>query len=58
MVILHETLKLLHYAGATDVSFYRIGTSGGLGLEPGTVVLTTSSMNALLEPYHEQVKRP
>ncbi len=32
MVILHETLKLLHYAEAEDVKFFRIGTSGGLGI--------------------------
>lgn len=31
MVILHEILKLLHYAEASDVKFFRIGTSGGLG---------------------------
>ena len=31
MVILHEVLKLLHYAEAQDVKFFRIGTSGGLG---------------------------
>ncbi|XP_048579220.1 uridine phosphorylase 2 isoform X2 [Nematostella vectensis] len=55
MVILHETLKLLHHAGAEGVSFFRTGTSGGLGLKAGTVVLTTTAMNALLEPYHEQV---
>ncbi|XP_031556753.1 uridine phosphorylase 1-like [Actinia tenebrosa] len=55
MVIMHETLKLLYHADAKDVTFFRIGTSGGLGLTPGTVVLTKSSMNALLEPYHEQI---
>lgn len=32
MVIMHETLKLLHYAEAEDVRFFRIGTSGGLGM--------------------------
>lgn len=32
MVILHEILKLLHYAGAQDVKFFRMGTSGGLGI--------------------------
>ena len=32
MVILHEILKLLHYSGAQDVKFFRIGTSGGLGI--------------------------
>lgn len=55
MVILHEILKLLHYSGAQDVKFFRIGTSGGLGLEPGTVVITRRAVNALLEPFNEQV---
>ncbi|XP_068750651.1 uridine phosphorylase 1-like isoform X2 [Montipora capricornis] len=55
MVILHEVLKLLHYAGAQDVKFFRIGTSGGLGLKPGTVVITRTAMNDLLEPFNEQV---
>lgn len=55
MVILHEILKLLHYAEAQDVKFFRIGTSGGLGLEPGTVVITRTAVNALLEPFSEQV---
>ena len=32
MVILHEILKLLYYAEAQDVKFFRIGTSGGLGI--------------------------
>jgi len=32
MVILHEILKLLHYAEAQGVKFFRIGTSGGLGI--------------------------
>lgn len=55
MVIMHEILKLLHYSGAQDVKFFRIGTSGGLGLEPGTVVITRRAVNALLEPVSEQV---
>ena len=82
IVILHEILKLLHYAEAQDVKFFRIGTSGGLGkihfnwkfgnylryiwksnfetfnlkgLEPGTVVITRTAVNALLEPFSEQV---
>ncbi|XP_074623267.1 uridine phosphorylase 1-like isoform X2 [Acropora palmata] len=55
MVILHEILKLLHYSGAQDVKLFRIGTSGGLGLEPGTVVITRRAVNALLEPVNEQV---
>lgn len=42
-IILHETTKMLQYAGVdlSTVVFLRIGTSGGLGVSPGTVVLTT-----------------
>jgi len=41
-VVLHEVFKLLHYAKvqSSDVHFFRIGTSGGLGIPPGTVVIT------------------
>ena len=49
--MLHETIKLLYYAKATDVTIFRLGTSGGLGLQPGTVVLTTEAVNGLLQPY-------
>ena len=38
-ILLHEVTKMLHYAGATDFKYYRLGTSGGVGVEPGTVVV-------------------
>lgn len=55
VVIMHEVFKLLHYAEAEEVKFFRIGTSGGLGLEPGTIVITRTAVNPLLEPFSEQV---
>ena len=39
-ILLHEVAKLLDYAGAVDPVFIRLGTSGGLGVKPGTVVVT------------------
>lgn len=47
-VVLHEIFKLLHYAGVKneDVTMFRIGTSGGLGYPPGTVVVTDSVIDA------------
>ena len=39
-ILLHEVAKLLDYAGAVDPIFIRLGTSGGLGVKPGTVVVT------------------
>ena len=52
-IALHETIKLLHYAGATDVSFIRMGTSGGLGVDPGNVILTQAGFDATLQAGHE-----
>lgn len=50
-IMLHETIKLLHHAQATDVTIFRLGTCGGLGLQPGTVVLTTEAVDGTLRPY-------
>uniref|UniRef100_A0A3Q4AG01 Uridine phosphorylase n=1 Tax=Mola mola TaxID=94237 RepID=A0A3Q4AG01_MOLML len=54
-IMLHELIKLLHYARCTDVTIIRIGTSGGIGLEPGTVVVTKQAMDATFKPKFEQV---
>lgn len=54
-IILNELIKLLHYAGAKDVIFFRMGTCGGLGTEPGTVVITKKVVNELLKPIFEQI---
>ncbi|XP_028390899.1 uridine phosphorylase 1-like [Dendronephthya gigantea] len=54
-IILNELIKLLHYANARDVVFFRLGTSGGLGTEPGTVVVTKNAVNELLKPQYEQI---
>ncbi|XP_007572742.1 uridine phosphorylase 1 [Poecilia formosa] len=54
-IMLHELIKLLHHARCTDVTIIRIGTSGGIGLEPGTVVVTKQSVDATFQPKFEQV---
>ena len=46
---MHELLKLLHYAEATNVKFLRMGTCGGLGVKPGTLILTKSGFDGCLE---------
>ena len=46
LIFLHEVTKLLEYAGCIDYVFLRIGTSGGIGIEPGTIVLTTEAVNS------------
>ncbi|XP_029359373.1 uridine phosphorylase 1-like isoform X2 [Echeneis naucrates] len=54
-IMLHELIKLLHHARCTDVTIMRIGTSGGIGVEPGTVVVTKQALNDMLLPKFEQV---
>ncbi|TNN19650.1 Uridine phosphorylase 2 [Schistosoma japonicum] len=53
LILMHELTKLLHYAKCKNVLFIRLGTSGGLGVKPGTVVLSNSCVNTKFEPYNE-----
>lgn len=54
-IMLHELLKLLHHARCSGVSIIRIGTSGGIGLEPGSVVITQQAVDACFKPEFEQM---
>ncbi|KAI1721713.1 phosphorylase superfamily domain-containing protein [Ditylenchus destructor] len=53
-IMLIEVIKILHYAGATDFQFIRMGTSGGVGVSPGTVIVSSGAVNGLLEQNHTQ----
>ncbi|VDM44953.1 unnamed protein product [Toxocara canis] len=53
-IMLVEVIKLLHYARATNVMAFRLGTSGGVGVDPGTVILSTAALNGELQEYHIQ----
>ena len=44
-ILLHEVTKLMEYAGATNFSFIRIGTSGGVGAEAGDVIISDKGLN-------------
>lgn len=49
-VLLHELVKLLHYArNRHNPLFMRLGTCGGLGVEPGTVIAARHCVNGRLE---------
>jgi len=58
LTLLHEVAKLLHYAGAKneDVTFIRIGTSGGIGSEPGTIIVSTAGCMGTLDPVYESIE--
>lgn len=55
LIFLHELVKLLDHAQASNVSFIRIGTSGTLGLTPGTVIISSAVLNGKFEPQLEQI---
>ncbi|XP_053409660.1 uridine phosphorylase 1 isoform X2 [Nycticebus coucang] len=54
-IMLHELIKLLYHARCSDVTVIRIGTSGGIGLEPGSVVITRQAVDACFKPEFEQM---
>eukprot|EP00041_Stephanoeca_diplocostata_P032032 m.1014636 g.1014636 ORF g.1014636 m.1014636 type:complete len:179 (+) comp24073_c1_seq10:463-999(+) len=51
-ILLHEVTKLLSYAEAEDVTYFRLGSSGGVGVPPGTVVLTTEAVDGEIKPQY------
>jgi uridine phosphorylase len=53
-ILLNEIAKLLKYAKA-DACWIRMGTCGGIDVVPGTVVISSQSLNGALEPYHETI---
>ncbi|XP_062980369.1 uridine phosphorylase 1-like [Elgaria multicarinata webbii] len=54
-IMLHDVIKLLYHSKCTNVILIRMGTSGGIGLEPGTVVVTRQAVNASFKPELKQI---
>lgn len=46
-ILLHEIAKLLKYAKA-DACWIRMGTCGGIDVVPGTVIVTSQTLNGAL----------
>lgn len=52
-ILLHEITKMLAVAKAVDPVYIRLGTSGGIDVEPGTVVVASKGFNNLLGTSHQ-----
>lgn len=50
-ILMHEMIKLLNYAEATNVCIMRMGSCGGIGVQPGTICITKTGYTELLEDY-------
>lgn len=54
-ILLHEMYKLLYYAGClSKCTILRSGTCGGVGVEPGTVAISTGGVDPSLNAYYTQ----
>lgn len=49
-ILLHEVTKLMHHARARGFCYLRVGTCGGLGVDPGTVVISDKCVNEKVGP--------
>jgi len=54
-ILLHELIKLIHYAECKNVKFFRIGTSGGIDIKPGSIVLTSEAVDGMFRPEYRQI---
>lgn len=52
-VMMHELIKALYHGQASDVCCFRLGTCGGIGLEPGSVVISEQAVDGLFRPQME-----
>jgi uridine phosphorylase len=54
-ILLHEITKMLSVAKAIDPVYIRLGTSGGIDVDAGTVVISNKGFNNLLGTSHQFV---
>lgn len=54
-ILIHEMIKLMYHAKCIDPIFIRIGTSGGIGVKEGTVVISDGAVEGLLQSSYEMV---
>ncbi|KAH8253184.1 hypothetical protein KR032_004040, partial [Drosophila birchii] len=52
-ILLHEVIKIMAHAKCQDPVFIRLGTCGGIGVEPGTVIISSEAVDGRLNSGHE-----
>lgn len=55
LILLHEMIKLVSYAKCKNPIFIRIGSSGGIGIDGGSVVVSTEAVDGMLKEEYELV---
>lgn len=53
ITLLHSLTKLMYYSDNHNLEYIRIGTSGGLGVSPGSVILTDTAYMPDLTPGYK-----
>ncbi|XP_020043301.2 uridine phosphorylase 1-like [Castor canadensis] len=54
IIMIQELIKLMYHARCSNITFICFGTSGGIGLEHGSVVITSQAVDACFKPDFEQ----
>lgn len=55
-IMMHEVLKLLYHSRCKNaITFLRLGTCGGLGLKPGSVVISDSAVDGLFRAKYDVI---
>ncbi|XP_017038454.1 uridine phosphorylase 1 [Drosophila kikkawai] len=52
-ILLHELIKIMYHAKCQDPVFIRLGTCGGIGVDPGTVIISSEAVDGRLDSFHE-----
>ena len=56
-IMMNEILKLIHYCKLTEtVEIIRMGSSGGVGVKPGTLIITQQAYDPLLQPFYTLIE--
>lgn len=56
LICLNEVVKLLWHAKVKSPKFFRVGPSGGLGVNPGQIVVGTEAVTNTLEAQFESIE--
>ncbi len=56
LICLNEIVKLLWHAKVKSPKFFRVGPSGGLGVNPGQIVVGTEAVTNTLEAQFESIE--
>ncbi len=56
LICLNEVTKLLAYAKVYKPIYFQFGPAGGIGIEPGAIIIANGVLNNKFEPYYSTIE--